>query len=58
MKDFVVTWTDKVQRSVVIPAFCADIALEKWRSGDYSPDDVEQDDCTLFTDERVEVQKA
>ena len=58
MKDFVVTWTDKVQRSVVIPAFNADGALDKWRRGNYNPDSVCQDDVMLCEDEDVEVHEA
>ena len=57
MKDFIVMWTDKVQRSVVIPATCADTALEKWNKGDYSHDDVDQNDCCLCSDEEIEVQE-
>ena len=45
MKNFIVTWSETVQRCVVIAAVSADCALEKWKHGiDYSSDDVQEID--------------
>ena len=56
MKNFEVTWTETVTRSVIIPAINADGALDKWRTGAYPPEDVEEGDSSGGYD--VEVQEA
>ena len=58
MKDYLVTWTDLVHRSVTIPADCQDGALHKWKNGDYESGDVCMDDWEFCADVEVGVSEA
>ena len=54
MKDFTVTWTETVQRCVVISATCAECALDEWRKGSYPAESIEEVDCWGTAEVEVE----
>ena len=55
-KQFEIRWEDRVERSVTINATSKKEALEKWRSGDYDTNKIEENDCqTISENHEIEV---